>query len=458
MGRKKTAKKRKTDEDADNGGEDDEDDLFAQDNDASTTTAGPTPQEDKATTEITTSLQEATKTVEGDEKKETKPSNYAIKTHSAEIFDADIYVSDGSEDEDDQVEIVLIGSRMGIMRRGIHQPGMLLQQNRQWVRPDKSGDNEPTTEDLEASEEQRMADELANLDPAQRAARLLQEKQRKLEEAKELARRLESEENAGREPLQFSKRTAFDIRFDQIEDKPWERGAGEVTDFFNYGLSEEEWLEYGQQQLAIRQELIEASREKRAVDPNIVPVVPKKPSSASSQVVSASVDAPVENGDDDDGGELGPSATGGTALAAQDVTDEETKKYYNIDVGYNGAWGTGSSFDSKLLHLIEEQQRNDQHSAVPSKDYPVHDEYSNDQGYQVNSSIAADERYGNHNHAWADDGRPQPPPPPPHQGFHGRGFAGRFDSRARGGRGGRFQQWEHERGGDRQYEQRGNWR
>ena len=61
------------------------------------------------------------------------------------------------------------------------------------------------------------------------------EKQRKLEEAKESARRLESEENAGRDPCLFSKRTAFDIRFDQIDDKPWERGAGDLTDFFNYG-------------------------------------------------------------------------------------------------------------------------------------------------------------------------------------------------------------------------------
>ena len=61
------------------------------------------------------------------------------------------------------------------------------------------------------------------------------EKQRKLEEAKENARRLESEENAGRDPCLFSKRTAFDIRFDQIDDKPWERGAGDMTDFFNYG-------------------------------------------------------------------------------------------------------------------------------------------------------------------------------------------------------------------------------
>ena len=101
------------------------------------------------------------------------------------------------------------------------------------------------------------------------------EKQRKLEEAKILARKLESEENAGRDPCLFSKRTSFDIRFDQIDDKPWLRGAGDITDFFNYGFSEEDWLEYGEQQLMIRQELIDANRQKRAPDPSIVPVIPK---------------------------------------------------------------------------------------------------------------------------------------------------------------------------------------
>ncbi|KAG7337512.1 hypothetical protein IV203_018958 [Nitzschia inconspicua] len=71
----------------------------------------------------------------------------------------------------------------------------------------------------------REEEELAKLDPAQRAARLLAEKQRKLEEAKIAARRLESEENAGRDPCLFSKRTSFDIRFDQIDDKPWTRAG-----------------------------------------------------------------------------------------------------------------------------------------------------------------------------------------------------------------------------------------
>ena len=62
----------------------------------------------------------------------TASSGYAMTTHSAEIVDEDLYVSDGSEDddEDEVVEMVLAGSRMGVMRRGIHHP-MLMQPNRQ---------------------------------------------------------------------------------------------------------------------------------------------------------------------------------------------------------------------------------------------------------------------------------------------------------------------------------------
>jgi len=248
-------------------------------------------------------------------------SGYATTSHSAEIIEEDIYVSDGSESDEDlmadklhimsqqstssddnaddsgnavtsniagrSIEMVLSGSKMGLMRRGIHRPTQLVQPNRQWARqmpqdkdekPETSGDVADDDDDPAAAEERRkreQEEELAKLDPAQRAARLLAEKQRKLEEAKILARKLESEENAGRDPCLFSKRTSFDIRFDQIDDKPWERGAGDVTDFFNYGFSEEDWLEYAEQQLLIRQELIDANRQKRIPDPSIVPVIPK---------------------------------------------------------------------------------------------------------------------------------------------------------------------------------------
>lgn len=172
------------------------------------------------------------------EKEAVKASHYAMTSHSGEIVGAEVYVSSGSEDEDDNVEVVLSGSKMGLMRRGLLHQTMLVQPNlRQWTKPETTEGGEATDE---TEEQQRLKEEeeLAKLDPAERAARLLVEKQRKLEEAKESARRLESEENAGRDPCLFSKRTAFDIRFDQIDDKPWERGAGDLTDFFNYGYVE----------------------------------------------------------------------------------------------------------------------------------------------------------------------------------------------------------------------------
>ncbi len=238
-------------------------------------------------------------------------SSYATTSHSAEIIDEDIYVSDGSESDEDlmadkleamdtekdpleeenaatktniagrSIDIFLSGSKMGLMRRGIHRPQVLVQPTRQWARQQPQKESQESQKDGEGDEDdderkkREQEEELAKLDPAQRAARLLAEKQRKLEEAKILARKLESEENAGRDPCLFSKRTSFDIRFDQIDDKPWLRGAGDVTDFFNYGFTEEDWLEYGEQQLMIRQELIDASRQKRPPDPSIVPVVPK---------------------------------------------------------------------------------------------------------------------------------------------------------------------------------------
>jgi len=43
-------------------------------------------------------------------------------------------------------------------------------------------------------------------------------------------------------------------------------------------MSEEDWLEYAERQLTIRQELTDANRQKRQPDPAIVPVVPTVPS------------------------------------------------------------------------------------------------------------------------------------------------------------------------------------
>ncbi|CAJ1966707.1 unnamed protein product [Cylindrotheca closterium] len=303
-----------------------------------------------------------------EEPREEKASGYAMKAHGAEIIDEEIYVSDGSEDEEEQPEMLLVGARMGVMRKGIHRQ-MLVQPNRQWTR--KNEQVEDAKEDDDEAEKKRLKEqeeELANLDPAQRAARLLVEKQRKLEEAKENARRLESEENAGRDPCLFSKRTAFDIRFDQIDDKPWTRG--DDTDFFNYGLTEEDWLEYSQQQLMIRQELTDASRQRRAPDPTLVPVTPKAPSKQQPKVAVATSDS--SQADDDEG--VGGSDGGGTggvvgpvlvkkelleAKQAEATSSSGPKQpeKKDIEVGVGGAWGAGAAPGSVLAKLIEEQEK-----------------------------------------------------------------------------------------------------
>ena len=320
-------------------------------------------------------------------------SGYAMTTHSAEIIDEDLYISDGSVDSEDEandgIEMLLVGSRMGVMRRGLHHP-LLVQPNRQWVKKNEQTEGE-TEEDKEESEQKRLKEqeeELAKLDPAQRAARLLIEKQRKLEEAKENARRLESEENAGRDPCLFSKRTAFDIRFDQIDDKPWTRGAGDFTDFFNYDMTEEDWLEYAQQQLTIRQELTDANRQKRAPDPTLVPVTPRKPSKQQPKVaVAGSGEAK-----DDEETELSPEDTGDSSSAAvvgpvlvkkeidkntEGPNKKEEKTRVEVHVGSGGAWGAGAAPGSVLAKMIEDQEKKEAAALADKSDMMDTDGQSN---------------------------------------------------------------------------------
>ena len=178
---------------------------------------------------------------EYDHNKNRISSGYSIHTNSGEYETIDIYVSDGSEDEED-FELILTNSRFGVMRRG---GGLILSsmmQNKQWIRGENS--NGEKNDEIQKEEEE-------NLDPSVKAARELAEKRRQLDMAKEEARRKESAENAGRDPCLFSKRTAFDIRMDQIDDKPWYRG--DITDFFNYGLAEEDWVDYAERQITVRQ-------------------------------------------------------------------------------------------------------------------------------------------------------------------------------------------------------------
>lgn len=462
-------------------------------------------------------------------------SGYAMTTHSAEIIDEDVYISDGSEsdedlmaeppepreeleDDDEQegekhiggesqakgrsIEMILGGSKMGLMRRGIHHHSLLLQPNRQWSRQNKENvkagvGGEETSEDAAAAEERRkreQEEELAKLDPAQRAARLLAEKQRKLEEAKITARRLESEENAGRDPCLFSKRTSFDIRFDQIDDKPWTRG-GDISDFFNYGFQEEDWLEYSEQQLLIRQELIDANRQKRQPDPSIVPVVPKAPRKQNPKVAVSSSGGQSEGADDDhnEGDENAPVAgpelvkteevrgKGGEDVAPDDDAPQgpaknEPKEFVDVNSGIGGAWGMGAIPGSKLAQLIEEQEKqmgqqqhfdryygddmshsrgnHDDMSVTLHPPYQPHqDQYPprggggqwNDHGGGGGPGDRNQHGYGGggggHGGNWNGGGGHESfhghggPPPPP---FQGRGGGGRGGFRGGRGGGGRF--------------------
>lgn len=427
--------------------------------------------------------------IQNDGEKEVKASNYAITSHSGEIVEEDTYVSSGSEDEDEVVEVVLSGSKMGLMRRGLHQP-LLVQPNlREWVRPKTTDSPEQTDKEQQEKKEA----ELEALDPAERAARLLVEKQRKLEEAKESARRIESEENAGRDPCLFSKRTAFDIRFDQIDDKPWERGNGngDLTDFFNYSLTVEDWLEYAQQQLTIRQELTDASRQKRPPDPNIVPVAARKPKSQTPKVaVAASKD---KQGDGDkasgegntSGPTIGPEMIKKEDRDGGDATNDSSNDVcQDVHVGDGGAWGAGAAPDSMLARLIAEQSRKE-NGALKTEPMPTvqshhqnqSDYYSdNKHNHREDVSMQHGAGSGNYDNRGSSEGyddqqastygggdwrqhRPPPPPPPPPTAYHGHDdgggmfggsynghddgmggrFGGRFGGRGRGrGRGGRF--------------------
>ena len=365
--------------------------------------------------------------------KQPASSGYAMTSHAGVIVEADIYVSDGSEDEDDDVDVVLAHSRTGLMRRGLLPSATAPMHHRQWVRED-------------ALKEETTEEELAQLDPVQRAARLQAEKLRQEQQEKQEALLQESQQNAGRDPALFSKRTAFDIRFDQMEDKPWTR-ATDLSDFFNYGLSEEDWLEYSEQQMTIRQELIDAARAKRAPDPNIVPVTPKMPQSQQPRVA-------VSNGDKSDasgavGGDesavgdmedshqplapLGPSLPTKLPTVAATATSsgDNVATPESIPEGIGGAWGAGAAPGSHLAKLIEEQERAQQQgesNAAPPPPPPPPSQssyYGNssnnyDQPMDDASSQAGSSTYGGSNYGGRDDYRAR------------RGGRGRGRGRGRG--------------------------
>lgn len=232
-----------------------------------------------------------------------KSSCYSDTAHSGVYIGEDVYISDmeGSsvvdvnsdgeiiDNDESKIDIILTGSKMGLMRRGLPST---IDHSHSWVRPNDINNDEKkqliNNETDKRSKEQKLQD----MTPSERAAYLLSEKKRKLEEAKDNIRILESSENAGRDPCLFSKRTAFDIRMDQIEDKPWVNAnlsvsVGDITDYFNYGLTEEDWMEYAEKQLIIRQELTDAYRQKRLPDPTTVPVIPRTPRKQNPRVAVA---------------------------------------------------------------------------------------------------------------------------------------------------------------------------
>ena len=405
-------------------------------------------------------------------------SGYAMTEHSADIHDEDIYISDGSESDEDEynvdrgtnddgggdgdnngngsssesngiknknqddengptlmkgVNVILNNSRMGIMRRGMTMVHPSMMASRQWSRGDVAAGGPASTagdphsdllggdgveagdsgdgEDEEA-QKQRREEELAKMDPAQRAAHLLAEKQRKLEEAKINARRLASEENAGRDPTLFSKRTSFDINFNNMDDKPWTRG-GNPDDFFNYGFSEEEWLEYAKSQVTIRQELIDASRQGRMPDLAIVPVIPrvrKKPEESSAtnsetnkdggsdQNGSTNDQEKSEAGNTDDGTPrvVGPVLVHGSDKGTKDSTDQpETSVGPSkivmhdddefVDAGEGGAWGAGAEPGSMLARLMEEQDQEQEQQQEHQQPQHQHHSYNAHQNHQHQS-------------------------------------------------------------------------
>mmetsp|Transcript_43565 Transcript_43565/g.105634 ORF Transcript_43565/g.105634 Transcript_43565/m.105634 type:complete len:649 (-) Transcript_43565:150-2096(-) len=424
-------------------------------------------------------------------------SGYAMTEHSADIHDEDIYISDGSESDDDDdneggdgkddgdnengnsddnnhqddengpvlmkgVNVILNNSRMGIMRRGMAMVHPSMMTNRQWSRGDVVAAGSAATagdphsdmlggggdggaaagdggdgEDEEA-QKQRREEELAKMDPAQRAAHLLAEKQRKLEEAKINARRLTSEENAGRDPALFSKRTSFDINFNNMDDKPWTRGNPD--DYFNYGFSEEEWLEYAKLQLAIRQDLVDASRQGRMPDPAIVPVIPrvrKKPEEASATKEEANKDGgggdqdgstndqvKSEAGNTDDGAPrvVGPVLVHGkdqgtktstnqqqTSVGPSKISMHDDDEF--VDTGEGGAWGAGAEPGSMLARLMEEQEQQEQQQQQqqPQNQHHSYNAHHNQSQYHSNNGPDMNDSQYHEEHPEHGDYQQQPP-------------------------------------------------
>ena len=455
-----------------------------------------------------------------------------MTAHSAELIVSDHYISSGSDESsveggggDDEdappaakppeldapVDIILAGSKMGLMRRGGRGAGMA---GRTWARAkegeglgvgegealggaadggegDAEGGDAPAATAAErsareAAEAARLKkeeeEELAGLDPAERAARLLAKQARKLEEAKAAERRLMAEENAGRDPCLFSKRTAFDIRVDQMEDKPWARG-GDPTDFFNYGMTDDDWFEYSEIQMSIRQELTDASKQGRKPDPTLIPVNPRAPrkqnprvavsnkkKEAEEQALLDAKDLPGPQAPKPDDGE-GADQAKAEGEAADEGGKKKKKAAADEDIGA-GAWGAGAAPGSVLAKLIEEQERKEQ-GMTPGMGGGPSPRHGGAPGY--GGPPPPQGGYGGP--PPPQGGYGGPPQPPPGSQYGGRGWggagrggrgpgfhrggppSGRWGGRG-SGRGGPPGGWEQRKRGRAEYERggRGGWR
>jgi hypothetical protein len=51
-------------------------------------------------------------------------------------------------------------------------------------------------------------------------------------------------------------KTAFDIDIDALEEKPWRNEHADISDYFNYGNNEEQWINYSKRQDRVRRNLL----------------------------------------------------------------------------------------------------------------------------------------------------------------------------------------------------------
>jgi len=49
-------------------------------------------------------------------------------------------------------------------------------------------------------------------------------------------------------------KSVYDIDIDALEEKPWRKAGADITDYFNYGFTEETWKSYCQKQVQLRLE------------------------------------------------------------------------------------------------------------------------------------------------------------------------------------------------------------